>query len=46
MAKGTFNLYKDKAAMKLLEKPARELNAAPNLVKIKEPEAALEETCV
>jgi hypothetical protein len=42
----TFRLYKDKAAMKLMEKLARELHAAAKLVKMEEPEAALEETCV
>jgi hopanoid biosynthesis associated radical SAM protein HpnH len=51
MAKGTFSLYKDKAALKLLETPSKlassgHAHLSPQLVKIKESEAALEETLV
>jgi MoaA/NifB/PqqE/SkfB family radical SAM enzyme len=46
MAKGTFSLYKDKAALKLLEAPAKPLHGTAPLVKIKEPEPVLEETLV
>jgi hypothetical protein len=49
MARATFSLYKDKDALKLLEKPANRKPAAPPLVKIaqiEEPAEALEETCV
>ena len=46
MAKGTFSLYKNKAALKLLEEPAKPLHGATPLVKIKEPEPALEEVGV
>ena len=43
MARGTFSLYKDKAALKLLETPAKPTHKVAPLVKIKEPEPALEE---
>jgi len=46
MARGTFSLYKDKAAEKLLERPAKHMHPAQPLVTIEEPETALEETCV
>ena len=46
MAKGTFSLYKDKAALKLLETPAKPVHGTAPLVKIKEPEPALEEVGV
>jgi hypothetical protein len=46
MAKATFSLYKDKAALKLLEQPVKPRPTQAQLVTIEQPEHSLEETCV